>query len=389
MKQFLAAVALVLLLIPAAALAAPPALTFIDTFGSSGTGGGQFSNPAGAAINRSLGKLYVVDSANRRVQRLNLDGTFDLTWGSAGSGPGEFDNPLDVAVHQASGTVYVTDYNNNRVQRFNAVGSFVGAWGTAGTGDGEFNNPIGVAVNQETGDVYVTEWTGNRVQQFTSTGTFIRKWGMTGSGPGQFDVPVSVAIHPITGQVAVADSGNSRVQLFTATGDFELFFSLSADGGALQIDPLGRIFVAEPGLNRLGVYSTDGVFLNSAVFPVSGSVPWGIAISTDLIAYVPLLNRNSVARLSVENARPQLNVTGPLRRVIRTARATITGTTLDDSEVVGVSYKLPRTRLRTARGTETWSARFRVPVGTTRVRFSATDNFNASSPATTIRLIRR
>ena len=48
--------------------------------------------------------------------------TFLNTWGSEGSGDGQFDNPWDVALSD-TGQVYVTDINNHRIQRFDAEGN--------------------------------------------------------------------------------------------------------------------------------------------------------------------------------------------------------------------------------------------------------------------------
>lgn len=65
----LLACALVLALGAAQAQAAPKGV--VGFFGSSGAGAGQFSTPAGMAVNQSNGDLYVVDSGNNRVLKLD------------------------------------------------------------------------------------------------------------------------------------------------------------------------------------------------------------------------------------------------------------------------------------------------------------------------------
>src|SRR5207247_670803 len=60
-------------------------------------------------------------------------GIFVATWGSAGSGNGQFDGPKAVAT-DLNGNVFVTDTFNNRIEKFDNDGVFLAAWGGAGTG---------------------------------------------------------------------------------------------------------------------------------------------------------------------------------------------------------------------------------------------------------------
>src|SRR5262245_65122617 len=47
----------------------------LSSFGSAGSGAGQFQAPVGVAINQSTGDVYVADSGNARVQQLDATGT--------------------------------------------------------------------------------------------------------------------------------------------------------------------------------------------------------------------------------------------------------------------------------------------------------------------------
>ena len=92
--------------------------TFLSSFGSSGSGNGQFNDPFGIAIDSS-GNIYVVDLINNRVEKFNSADVFQSQFGSLGSGNGQFNQPGGIAIN-SSGNIYVTDQNNNRVLEFSA-----------------------------------------------------------------------------------------------------------------------------------------------------------------------------------------------------------------------------------------------------------------------------
>ena len=87
------------------------------------------------------------------------------SWGSSGSGNGQFYGIRGVAVDSSS-NIYTVDASNNRVQEFTSTGTYVTSWGSSGSGNGQFNTPYGVAVSSS-GNVYVADMGNNRVQEFT------------------------------------------------------------------------------------------------------------------------------------------------------------------------------------------------------------------------------
>jgi DNA-binding beta-propeller fold protein YncE len=55
----------------------------LATFGSRGSGNGQFISPSGAAVAPG-GAVYVADTFNHRIQRFDASGAFLATFGSSG-----------------------------------------------------------------------------------------------------------------------------------------------------------------------------------------------------------------------------------------------------------------------------------------------------------------
>ena len=239
----------------------PQQYSFIRTWGSPGSGEGQFNVPNGISVD-SAGNVYVADFYNNRIQKFTSDGKFITKWGSEGSGKGQFNGPTGVDVDSA-GNVYVADWDNNRIQEFTSDGKFILQWGSYawGTGKGQFANPRDVAVDSS-GNVYVADWTSSLIQKFTSDGKFILQWGSpgTGSGEGEFDGPTGVAVDP-SGNVYVADYDNNRIQKFTSDGKFISQWGSSGSGeGQLigpvstAVDPSSDLYVAERGNNRIQVF---------------------------------------------------------------------------------------------------------------------------------------
>jgi DNA-binding beta-propeller fold protein YncE len=113
------------------------AQSFIRTWGSPGTGDGQFNHPASIEHDPNGQRIYIADLDNNRIQVLNSDGEFVTKWGTLGKGDGQFSGPGDIASDPSGEFIYVMDIDNNRVQKFDKNGEFIMEWGSLGIGNGE------------------------------------------------------------------------------------------------------------------------------------------------------------------------------------------------------------------------------------------------------------
>ncbi|MBI4330226.1 MAG: hypothetical protein HY673_02960, partial [Chloroflexi bacterium] len=224
----------------------------------SGTGNGEFYNPAGMGISPQNGDIYVADKDNSRVQKFDASGTFLTKWTTTFT-------PTDVAVYwdQARSTtnVYVSE-SNHAVEKFDGDGNYLATFGNGlGTGNGYFNQPWGVAAFAD-GNVLVVDTFNHRIQAFTSTGQFLWKRPQTDSPAkstenGWFDSPMRAVIDG-NGNIYVADSGNNRVQKLDSSGNYLTKFASSGPIG-LTVSPDGQVvYVAGAGYKRISKYTWLG-----------------------------------------------------------------------------------------------------------------------------------
>ncbi|MEN6342241.1 MAG: PKD domain-containing protein [Methanospirillum sp.] len=206
-----------------------PGGSFINKWGSNGTGDGQFYRPGPVAVD-GAGYVYVVDTGNRRIQKFDQNGVFVTKWVIPGSTAQETRTPFDIAtgpdgaVHVLV-SVYDSSHNTAKdvVQTYNTFGMFQREWGTKGTADGQIFEAKCLAADPG-GNVYVGDVTDgdslvNRFQKFSPTGQFIGSWlndppphGPADSwsslrGPGDICVDADYTVY-------ATDMTGARVQVF-------------------------------------------------------------------------------------------------------------------------------------------------------------------------------
>ena len=184
---------------------------YITSVGSWGNNPLQFNLPASVTISPITKKIAISEWENYRVQILNPDLTFHSSIGSKGSGNGQFDQPYDAAFDSA-GNMYVTDASNNCIQVFNSEGQFLRQFGNKGKGDGELDYPTGISIDSDD-TVYVIENDNHRVSVFTHEGKFLTSFGSEGDGPEQFNFPYGITVDK-QGTIYVTDFSNNRIQIF-------------------------------------------------------------------------------------------------------------------------------------------------------------------------------
>src|SRR5437899_228459 len=307
------------------------------TAGFSGDGGpatsAELSGPLGIAVDSS-GNLFIADAGNERIRR--VDATTGIITTVAGNGTAGFSGdggpatgaglfgPAGIAV-DSSGNLFITDSLNNRIRRVNAATRIIttvagnGMFGFSGDGgpatSAELLVPTGVSVDSS-GNLFIADTENARIRRVDATTGIITtvagngSFGFSGDGgpatSADLNFPTGIAIDS-SGNLFITDTLNHRIRrvnaatriITTVAGNGTAGFS--GDGGpaasaeldlsvplgcpCVALDSSGNLFIADAGNERIRrVDATTGIITTVAgngMFGFSGD--GGPATSAELL----------------------------------------------------------------------------------------------------------
>lgn len=206
--------------------------------GEPGEGPLQFRAPSAIAISPD-GFLYIADTGNQRIQKINPAGKFIAEVGGFGWEREQFDRPVSVSATNGL-DVFVADHNNHRIERYDKDLHYLGSFTSKSdrSDDLQFAYPLDVALSTH-GELYVLHEENQRVLKMDIYGNPQFSFGDYRSGEGRLAMPNRMCILP-SGRILVSDIEFKKIFVYDLYGNFLFSFG----EGILQA-PAGMFGMAD------------------------------------------------------------------------------------------------------------------------------------------------
>lgn len=229
----------------------------------------SFNAPATTAVDSS-GNLYVADTGNHVIRKITPAGAVSIVAGTPGVAgstnaagmSARFSSPEGIVV-DLNGVIYVADTGNHTIRRINQAGivtTIAGSAGSQGNAEGSgtnarFRSPRGLAVKNDGTELYVADSGNNTIRRLIITFTpatptaaeivsvtMGRVAGDTtssasgsadGIGPiARFNNPQGLTIDPANTFLYVADTGNHTLRRVTPGGNVTTLAGSAGNSGS-------------------------------------------------------------------------------------------------------------------------------------------------------------
>lgn len=149
------------------------------------------------------GKIIAGGHSSMCVHIFANDGKTVCKFGKFGRGEGEFQSISNVSCDDA-GKIYVSDSALKRIQVFDGAGNLLSMFGPSGT------HLRYMAFDATRGEVYGSDYENHKVKVYSTAGEKLREHGKYGTALNECWFPYGLALMP-DGKVAIAERENHRI----------------------------------------------------------------------------------------------------------------------------------------------------------------------------------
>lgn len=233
-------------------------------FGSIGADAGQFKNPQALSIDPE-GKLYICDTENNRIQKLDQKGRFIKQIGGFGWEREQFYQPMDIHAGSAL-DVFIADYQNHRVERYDRELNYISSLHAQDTWEEKFQflAPVAVAFSKQS-ELFLIDDENHRVVKINSYGDPEMLFGDFSWGKGQLEHPRQIEIAHDE-RIFITDEAVGAILIYDYFGNYLTKWGqtiLSKPTG-LFWDDRGLLFVTDSGNRHFFVFNSNGDLLGSS-----------------------------------------------------------------------------------------------------------------------------
>jgi streptogramin lyase len=253
--------------------------------GGCGSGAKQLQEPHGIAVDAD-GNIYVADTGNRRIVRMNSQGEAWSVFDSSGLDPNLSKEPFDIAI-DSKGEVIVLDSDSGLLEWFSAAGKLIKSMNSP---SGSYH-PRGIAVNPQ-GEIAIADTGGSRILKVSEDSQVLANWS-TKYPDKSIGQPTSVGMDS-AGSVywLDADSGIARRAQGgnMAANWLAVQPSDTVYGSRLAVAADGTVFITKINQNSVVQFMPDGTLVGEySIPPINPDTPFtpnGIAVHADGTIYL-------------------------------------------------------------------------------------------------------